>query len=532
MTRHKIFIFCSMLLTVLLFGQSGQKKEQLQKQNADLKKQIAAINATLSKTQSEAKLSISYLNNVNKKISLREKVYNNTQKEKKLIEDDIYLKQLEINRQKKELAVLRKNYADVLVKAYKNKGVQNKVTFILSAKNIGEALRRVQYLKAYSDYQDRKAAEIMGVAQQIQKTVGERQKSIRSKDNLLLSQKNELNVIDAERKQKEALLADFKRNEAKLTAELKQKQAESKALEGKIRSIIAEEIRLAKLKEEAERKERLEKERLAKIAAEKEKAKIEAENRAKIAAAAEAKRKADEEARRLKEIADKKAAEEAERTKIAAAAETKRLEDSRKADEAARAETRRVAAAKDAAEAAAKAKTAADKAAAARAAEAELAKKNEEAKKAAETRTMTAFGVGAATGSNFAENRGKMGFPVDRGDVTHYFGKRQHPVYKNIWEENNGIKIAVPAGSRAKSIFPGTVSKVLVDGGAKTVIVKHGNYFTIYSNLASTSVSQGQTIAAGTTVGTVGADFDGSYTLDFQIWNGMTAVDPLSFISY
>lgn len=522
-----------LLLGIMISGLSfAQKKEQLQKQNNELKKQIAAINANLAKTQNDAKLSVAYLNEVNKKIALREKVYSNTQKEKKLIEDDIYLKQLEINRQKKELAVLRKNYAAVLVNAYKNKGVQNKVTFILSAKNLGEAIRRVQYLKAYSDYQDKKAAEIMGVAQKIQKTVGERQKSVKEKDNLLVSQKKDLLTIDAERKQKENLLAEFKKNEVKLTQELNQKQAESKVLEGKIRAIIAEEIRIAKAKEAAEKAARAERERLARIAAEKEKARIEAENRARIAAAAEAKRKADEEARRLKEIADKRAAEEAERARIAAEANTKRLEDARKAAEAERAEAKRLAAAKDAAEAAAKAKAAADRAAEARANEAALAKRNEDAKKAAEARTMTAYNVGAAAGSNFAENRGRIGFPVARGQVTHRFGRQPHPVFKNIVEENNGIKIAVPAGTQTKCVFPGTVSRVFVDGGTKTVVIRHGSYFTIYSNLASTSVSANQQVSAGTPVGIVGEDFDGTTTLDFQIWSGTTPVDPLGWISY
>lgn len=529
MIKGKLYIFLGIIMFCLSFG---QKKEELQKQNAELKKQIAAINANLAKTKNDAKLSVAYLADVNKKIQLREKVYNNTQKEKKFIEDDIYLKQLEINRQKKELAVLRKNYSEVLVKAYKNKGVQNKVTFILSSKNMGEALRRMQYLKTYSDYQEKKSAEIMGVAQQIQKTVGQRQKSVQDKDNLLKNQQRDLAVIDAERKQKEILLADFKRNEAKLTTELQQKQAESKALEAKIRAVIAEEIRLAKAKEEAERAARAEKERLAKIAAEKEKARIEAENRAKIAAAAEAKRKADEEARKLKEIADKKAAEEAEKARAAIAAEAKKTEDARAAAEATRAEEKRIAAAKDAAEAAARAKAAADKAAAAREAEAAIAKRNEEAKKAAEDKAMTSFGVGKAVGSDFAANRGRIGFPVDNGKITHRFGRQPHPVFPNIVEENNGIKIAVSSGARAKCVFPGVVSRIIVDGGSKTVVVRHGNYYTIYSNLDSVSVSQNQQIAAGTTVGTVGTDFDGSYTLDFQVWNGMSAVNPLDWISY
>lgn len=529
MIRRKVSILTGILFIGLAFG---QKKAELQKQNNELKKQIAAINANLAKTQNDAKLSVAYLAEVNKKIALREKVYSNTQKEKKLIEDDIYRKQLEINQQKKELAVLRKNYASVLVKAYKNKGVQNKVTFILSSRNIGEALRRIQYLKNYSDYQKKKAAEIMGVAEQIQKTVVSREQSVKEKNNVLVTQQKDLNTIAAERKQKEMLLVQFKQNEQKLTAELQQKQTESRLLESKIRSIIAEEIRAAKAKEEAERAARAERERLARIAAEKEKARIEAENRARMAAAAEAKRKADEEARRLKEIAEKRAAEEAERARIAAEANTRKLENDRKAAEAERAEAKRVAAAKDAAEAAAKAKAAADKAAAAREAEATLAKRNEDAKKAAEVKTMNSYGLGSAVGNNFAENRGRIGFPVARGQVTHRFGRQPHPVFKNIVEENNGIKIAVSPGTQAKCVFPGTVSRVFVDGGTKTVVIRHGSYFTIYSNLASTSVSANQQVSAGTPVGVVGEDFDGSTTLDFQIWSGTTPVDPLGWISY
>ena len=522
----------SVLIGILLFGIfSAQKKEQLQKQNAELKKQIAAINANLAKTQQQSKLSIAYLNDVNKKIQLREKVYTNTQKEKRLIEDDIYLRQLEINRQNRELAVLRKNYAEVLVKAYKNKGVQNKVTFILSSKNVGEALRRVQYLKDYSDYQDKKAAEISDAAKKLLQNVALKQKSVKDKETILSNQQKDLLTIEAERKQKESLLEEFKKNEVQLTAELRQKQTESKKLEAQIRSIIAEEIRIAKAKEEENRKIEAEKIRLAKIAAEREKARIEAENKARLEALALAKKKADEEAKRLKDIADKKAAEEAERAKIAAAADAKKTEDAKRAADAEKAEARRLAAAKEAADAAANAKVAADKAAAARAAEATLAKKNDDDKKAAETKAMTNFGVTAAVGNNFAANRGRMGMPA-YGTITHRFGRQPHPVFKNIVEENNGIKIAVAKGTVVKCIAPGTVSRVIASGdGLKTVIVKHGDYFTIYANLATTMVSANQQVSAGTSIGSVGEDFDGSYTLDFQIWNGSNPVDPLGWVN-
>ncbi len=522
----------SVLIGILLFTFfSAQKKEQLQKQNSELKKQIASINSNLAKTQQQSKLSISYLNEVNKKIELREKVYTNTQKEKRLIEDEIYLRQLEINRQNRELAVLRKNYAEVLVKAYKNKGVQNKVTFILSSKNLGEALRRVQYLKDYSDYQDKKAAEISNAAKVLVLNINLKQKSVKDKETILSNQQKDLVTIEAEKKQKENLLQDFKKNEVQLTTELKQKQTESKQLEGQIRSIIAEEIRLAKAKEEENRKIEAEKIRLAKIAAEREKAKIDAENKAKMEALALEKKKADDEARRLKEISDRKAAEETERAKIAVAADAKKSEDTKKAADAERAEARRVTASKEAAEAAADAKAANTRAANARVAEAEMAKKNSDEKKAAEAKAMTNYGVAAAVGNNFAANRGKMGMPA-YGTITHRFGRQPHPVFKNIVEENNGIKIAVSKGTVAKCVAPGTVSRVVASAdGSKTVIVKHGDYFTIYANLSNTMVSANQQVSAGSSIGAVGADFDGSYTLDFQIWNGSNPVDPLGWLN-
>lgn len=513
------------MLCVLIFGlgNAQKNKEQLQKESADLKKQIAQINSELAKTRNESKLSVSYLTNVNQKLALREKVYNNTQKEKKFIENEIYLRQLEINRQNKELAVLRKNYSEVLVKAYKNKGVQNKVTFILSSKNLGEALRRVQYLKQYADYQDKKATEITNAAVELKKSVESKKRSADAKENLLVNQKKDLSTIEVERRQKEQLVAEFKKNEGVLSAELKQKQTRNKALEGQIRSIIAEEIRVAKAEEEARKKADAEKIRLAKLAAEREKARIEAENRARAEALEKERKIAEAEAKKANELAAKKVEEEKKRTADAA-----------KVAANARDEERKNAAIKASEEANVKAREAANKLKAARAAETALEKKTADEKKVAETKAYTNFGVSSGiAGNNFAENRGKIGFPVDKGQITHRFGIQPHPVFKNIKEENSGIKISVPAGSRAKAVFPGNVNSVIANNdGTKTVIIKHGSYFTIYDNLTSVSVSKGQQVSAGTSVGAIGQDFDGAYTLDFQVWNGTTPVDPLGWISY
>lgn len=513
----KIYFLSTLLIVGGLFG---QKKEQLQKQTAELKQQIAAINTNLAKTRNESRLSLAYLENVNKKIQLREKVYSNTQKEKRFIEDDIFLRQLEINRQNKELAILRKNYADVLVTAYKNKGMQNKVTFILSAKNIGQALRRIQYLKLYSEYQDKKATEISNASELLKNSLTERQKSIKQKEILLSNQQTEITTISAEKLQKEKLLQDFKKNESQLVAELNQKQAQTKQLQGQIRAIIAEEIRLAKANEEALRKAEAEKVRLAKEAAEREKAKIDAANRAKAEALEKERLAAEAEARKASELAIKKAADERKRTEEAA-----------KMAASERDETKRIAAAKDAADAAEKSRIADAKVTAAKKAEAELESRNAAAKKAAETKAMTSYGVTSTPATSFAGSRGQMSMPAF-GTITHKFGRQPHPVFKGIVEENYGIKISVNKGTPAKCVFPGTVSKIQDNGdGTRTIIVKHGNYFSIYSNMKTASVSQNQQVSAGTSLGIIGEDFDGSTTLDFQIWNGTTPVDPLGWIN-
>src|SRR5690606_4715471 len=146
-------------------------------------------------------------------------------------------------------------------------------------------------------------------------------------------------------------------------------------------------------------------------------------------------------------------------------------------------------------------------------------------------KAVTNYGVSSNAACNFAANRGRMNM-LAYGTITRRFGRQPHPAFKYSGEENNGITLAVSKGTGAKAIYPGTVSKVMASGGGtRTVIVKHGNYFTIYSNLSTVSVSQNQQVSAGTSIGLIAEDFDGSYTLDFQIWNGTTPVDPSGWVN-
>src|SRR5690606_10293369 len=111
------------------------------------------------------------------KINAQTKLVSGLNKEKRYIEDEIYLTQLEINKLSRELVELRKEYKDILVKAYKNKSVENKLLFVLSSESLGQAFRRIKYLQRYSDYQLGKADEIMAKTKDIEREKAAREKS-------------------------------------------------------------------------------------------------------------------------------------------------------------------------------------------------------------------------------------------------------------------------------------------------------------------------------------------------------------------
>jgi septal ring factor EnvC (AmiA/AmiB activator) len=138
-------------------------------------------------------------------------------------------------------------------------------------------------------------------------------------------------------------------------------------------------------------------------------------------------------------------------------------------------------------------------------------------------------------GSDFAKNKGKLPWPVAKGTITSSFGRRPHPVLSGIWVENNGIDIRCEKGASVRAIFRGEVSSVIVIPGAgKAVIVSHGSYRTVYSNLRDTSVEKGQKVETKQAVGTVMTDEEGSMA-HIEIWKitgdgELVKVDPAQWI--
>lgn len=124
-----------------------------------------------------------------------------------------------------------------------------------------------------------------------------------------------------------------------------------------------------------------------------------------------------------------------------------------------------------------------------------------------------------AMGKNFESNRGKLPWPVAKGTITEGYGKNPHPSMANVYTNNNGIDIGAPKNAQVRAVFEGEVTSVLnIPGAGKVVIIKHGNYRTVYSNLQDTYVSVGSKVTTKQTIGSLLPDGEGSLsTSHFEI---------------
>ena len=125
---------------------------------------------------------------------------------------------------------------------------------------------------------------------------------------------------------------------------------------------------------------------------------------------------------------------------------------------------------------------------------------------------------GRETSMHFEQNKGRLPWPVDRGNVFIEFGVSTVPGTK-LKQNSDGIHIALPEGSAVKSIADGEVSYVGEVNGDQVVMVRHGKYFTVYQQLSSSSVSVGREVKAGSMLGRSGKSIDGEGSIIFTINN-------------
>tara|TARA_B000000475_G_scaffold109496_1_gene88739 strand:- start:328 stop:1521 length:1194 start_codon:yes stop_codon:yes gene_type:complete len=134
--------------------------------------------------------------------------------------------------------------------------------------------------------------------------------------------------------------------------------------------------------------------------------------------------------------------------------------------------------------------------------------------------------------NSFNSNKGSLPWPVSKGLVISKFGKQKHPVLAGVNIENNGVEIATEAQSACRSIFKGKVSSILtMPNGTKVVMIRHGEYISVYSNLGEVFIEKEQEVSTKENIGLVyTSKQEGATVIDFQLWKSSQKLDPQSWL--
>ncbi len=128
---------------------------------------------------------------------------------------------------------------------------------------------------------------------------------------------------------------------------------------------------------------------------------------------------------------------------------------------------------------------------------------------------------------DFSRNKGKLPWPVTQGIISEKFGINPHPVYKDVMMSNNGINITTSKNAEVRAVFNGEVTDIsLMPGLNNAVIIRHGNYLTVYANLIYLNVKKGDKVNTKQVIGKVAHDNEKGSVLSFQVWNNLEKQNP------
>ena len=401
MINKNFYILILFIFIIPFIGLSQKKSAQLKKQEKALIKKIENTKLLIKQTRATEKLTLSELNIINKQIKYREKLIRNYTFQVKKMDENIS----EINRMINSLSntdkILKDEYRNMLVYAFKNRDPNYKFLYIISAPTFTEAFHRTKYIQHYADYRIKQVERIKNT-----------QKELIIKKQLL---KNE---VDKKKK-----VVDFKKQEKNNYLDDKNSQLVSLNMLKKNEAVLAEELKKNNQKR--------------------------------------------------KEIA--KAVKKAIMDEIKAAKSTKKSEFS-----------------------------------------------------------LTPEGI--AMSKNFINNKGRLYWPVERGEITSSYGKHKHHLVSTATIDNNGVDITTSKNAVVRSVFNGKVTSVLIIPGAgKVVMISHGEYRTVYANLQEVFVKKGEMVSSKDYIGKLLPKEAGISEAHFEIWkissSGMNTVNPAIWLS-
>ena len=465
--------------------------KSLKSEQAQVRKQIQEQERKLQANERDVKKRLQNLMVINNEIADKRKTIDTIRQDITRLDGDIHVLENQLVTLRKELEERKLRFQKSMRYMHRNRNVQSRMMFVFSADHFSQMYRRLRFVRDYATYQQAQGEAVQSMQAQVKEAFDELKSTKKLKNDLLYRGEQEKKSLESKQVEQQQVVSSLKKQQKAIQGIIDQQKKRDAELNARIDKLIAEENARAKAKAEAE----------AKRKAEAEAAKKRAEDLARKKAAAEAAAK--ENARR---IAEAKAKEEKAKAEARAAAR-------KSAEEKARAER------------AAKKAERARKDAERRAAEEAKARKREvaEASKPAETGYVMPAEDQRLSGS-FEGNRGRLPMPiVGSYKIVHRFGTNTVTDVKgHVTLDKKGIDIKGQPGAQVRSIFDGVVSAVFGYGGTSVVIIKHGNYLSVYCDLASVNVSRGQKVNARQTIGRVGSEG----TMQFQLRKGTAKLNP------
>ena len=424
------FIKAAFIVFFLLAGLStfAQSSADLKKQRDQLTQELEKLNQDLQTTTSNKNSTLRQLNILKAQIALREEKIKNINSGIRLLDNQITDNTNTVHNLQSQLALLKKQYAAMVLFAFRNQSAYNKLMFIFVSHDFNQAYKRLKYLQQIGAYRQRQAAYISGTQVELSQKIVSLDKDKQEKSSLLVDQEKEKATLGAEKNNQTKVVVDLSKHEKQVKQEVATKQRTLAKINRAITDAIHREIEAAR-----------------------------------------------------REEASKAAADD----KAAAAK--------------ARAENKPVAPV---------------------------------AKKAVKSTSevLSATPESAKLSSDFLSNRGRLPWPVaNMVAVTRDYG-----VYyiEGIKDDNKGINIKTPEDAKVRAVFDGDVVKVIDVSGTFLVVIRHGGYFTAYSNLKSVTVSSGQKVSTKQNIGVAATDpSTGDTEVDFQVYKGETDMNPRGWLA-
>jgi septal ring factor EnvC (AmiA/AmiB activator) len=403
-------------MTSLMWSQSSQQ-EKLEERKAQIQKEIRENERLLQTVKKKEKTAVNVVVIQSNKIKLKEKLINTTEKQKRLLGNDMYINQVKINKLKKELKILKEDYAKMIVKSYKSRSEESRAMFLLSSENFLQAYKRAQYMKQYTSYRKMQGEEIKSKTGELIVYNGKLDVQKTAKQKLIVENEKERLSLEKEKQAQQKLVNSIKKDKNKIAKDIRKKQQEARTIDRQIDRLIREAIAAANRKAASE--------------------KAKANPSAPVSKAA------------------------VSSSKIELTPESKIIAD------------------------------------------------------------------------NFRANRGRLPYPVEKGFISLGYGNQTHPLFNTITVHNSGVEITTDQGANARAVFGGEVTSVIVLSPVnKAVMIQHGDYFTVYQNLSSVSVSKGDKVSIKENIGRIRTNGEtGKTILKFLILQNTTYSNPQTWLS-